>query len=503
MIYPDIATLEQLEAKHPEYIDMAQTYEKIEDLFVGGPRIEAKKRSYIPKRPGEEAEIYRLRLEKFVYTPILSGAIRKLVAKTISASYNVAGVSGDAVAKLESDFWSYFREKTDGKSRKERQLLHELMLILVKFGKCYVVVDKPATAIAPRNRTEEEQLGLKPYAVLYEPSIAFDWHKTDTLQWVKFRQLITQSDPLGKRELIARWTFFDTESIAVYEAKVEQTKKGLKLLNPVGKSNNGVAIKTQLNHGSYGLPVVLCELPSQMWVCKDAYLKAFQYLWIENSFTDTATIAGYIQRLWKPTVQADSVDVTTMESEAYVAQVKSGNPHILVGDSFQFVEASGSSLATIRQHVLDPIRDEIHSIVSLAGVSASSSKGVVEQSGLSKGYDQAELNNAAKDYGALLANIYQDILRKVAIAAGYEPTKISVTGFDSFDLDTLDTLLEQTKGIMAYAAQLPTLALQLWFSKLVGQMHKAASAVQMEEMQKQLDAIDYTVKPSQDGSPTV
>jgi hypothetical protein len=500
--YPQIATLKQLEAKNPDYIALAPLYQTIDDLVLGGNVMDAKKEQYLLKRPGEDAELYRLRISKFVYTNILGDCLRELTDKVSGAELHVDGISGDDTPEATAKFWSTWRDHTDGYNRKERGLLNQLFLTLLKFKTAYCLIDKPAAPLEPVNRLQEEALGLTPYAALISPLEIYDWQLDgDRLQWAKIRQVTTDYQPLGDRVTRITWTFIDSTQIVKYSARVELGRDGSikKLIDNAARNGqeDAVALTSRVSHGRKKIPLIRCELPDNKWASKDAYLKALQYLQIENGWTDTASIAGYVQRLFKPQVKPDDdISATYTDDDEYVSQIKSSNAHILIGDDFRFVEIAGSSLKTIRDSVLEPIKGEIKAIISLGNVSAA--KGVMEQSGTSKSFDYAQFNDALRAYGEILVNYYQDILRAVAEAAGYDSETISVSGLDTFDLDTLDTLLAQTKELINYEDRIPATAMKLWMGKIVAQMHRSASAKQQEEMGKELEDLFAQMQKAQD-----
>lgn len=498
--YPLFAPLESLESTHEDYDGLLKTWRTIDDLVVGGHQIEKKKSQYILKRPGENDALYALRLAKFAFTPVLGGAVKDLTTRLVSAPFHVSGCEGEQ--------WDRFRGKTDGIKRDERSLLSKIFRDQICFGRSWVFIDRPRMPVEPLNRLQEEMLGSTPYAVLLSPLDVINWgFQGGEISFVKIRQIIPETSPFEPQKLRAVWTIVDGLSVVKYAAYVKIDSSGkVTEAQPIKKplENKGGTENTMIPmsdgypiaHGRSKCPVAYLPIDPELWAGNAAYLKAKQHLQIENAWTDTATIAGYVQRTFKPDRVPDSdTSVSYVDSESDLQDLKSSNQHILIGD-FKFEEASGSSLQTISEYVLDKLEHQIKAIVSLGGVSAA--KGVLEQSGVSKEFDYFQLNEAMKTYGRVLCEAYEEILKHVAIAFGIRDEAsleaIKVSGLDTFNVDNLGTLIDNSLKLQKIESRLSPLALQLWFTKVSEAMNNSADAETKEQIRAELKGMGFSLE---------
>lgn len=488
MDFPDSLSLKALETQHPDYVAIAPTLKKIDDLTAGGHQLEAKKTLYLKPRPGEEADLYKLRLEKFTYTNILGLAIAQQASKLSGGDITISGL------EPHQDFWSWFREHTNRKGRSERDLISDSFRKGLKFKVCYWHVEQPYSEIQPVTRQHEEMLGIKPYVCCYSPLEVINWDDDDSgLQWIKVRQLAVKPRPFGKALTVATWTFITDTHTAKYQALVKLNKMGAiaeivdEKGEPLGSGEDAAIPLTRLvAHGVGKLPVLKLEIPDDLWVTNQAYLKAMEYLRLENSRSDTAEMVGYVQRTWEPHVTPDTdLDHTFVDAPE---DLKTGNQYVIKG-RFAFNEASGASLASVGS-VLQEIRDTIQDMIGMARSSAT--KGAVEQSGISKKLDYVVQELILKAYGAIVCDRYQDLLQLVGRVAGFPPGEceaISVTGLNSFDVDSLETLLAIATEAQMILPNLPPTVVKLFYGQLSNLLIKNTSAGQQQEIQKELDKI--------------
>ncbi|ALF55630.1 hypothetical protein ACX27_26760 [Nostoc piscinale CENA21] len=484
MPYPASLTLKQLESCHDEYLYSADTLRRIDLLTAGGHKLEKNIEEFLPQRPGEDNEVYEARRRKYNYLNILGSAINQQVAKLSSAALSVSGIGNEPL-------WEQFREDTDLAGRSERELLSHIFAELLKFRKVYLHVDKPRALVAPLNRAQEAALGLRPYAIAYSPFQVTNWHEeSGKLQWIKIRQIVTsQPDPTQEPQTIAKWTFIDNTSIATYAAPVKLRNGRIEEINGKGAADETpLPLQSEILHGLGEIPVIKIELPDSLWVADQAYPKALEHLKTEHTRHDMLTLA-YFQRTYKKVrVPDDDLEETYSEVEP----IKTGLQHVLELDDFKWNEPTGTIIEHIN-NTLQSIKDEVRDLISLGGGSTTTE--AVRQSGESKVMDFVKQEAILRQYGNIICQAYQSLLQLVAKSAGLSnPEQISVTGLQSFDNDTLESLISKVTNLSTIdfttlAANLPPTAYKLIYSQLVSLLVGNLSAEQQQAIAAEIDSI--------------
>ena len=477
---PNAVKVDKLEVQHQDYKYYKPIWQTIADLREGATAIVKKANSYLPKRPGEQEDVYQLRLAKISYTPVMSTAIREFTAKLASAPVHIE--------YQDEDFLKQFRDSTDGKGRDENELLNNIFSTLLYFGRVFVAIDRPKLGVNPRSAFEELGLANQPYVSIYEPLDVINWGEG----WYITRQIITANQPLQEPNKVARWTVWDAEAITVYESAIKTDDRGFITDILVAGVWSGIATDKALvptvsvvKHGLGKCPLVSLTLPNEMWTGNNVYLKQLQHFRIESSWTDAGVMAGTIQRVFTPMPAPPADDPRVVYEEPDYSEIKADNAHVLVGAGFQFVESSGSAIASLTTQ-LETIERQIRAIVSMS--QASVSAGDLEQSGKSKEADMMMLQDTMKAYGSKVAQLYQDILQLVTKLAG-KPDDISVYGLDAYSVDTLGDMLDQTQLVETVAERIPTTGLKLWYAKITNLLAGSRSAETDQQIAEELDEL--------------
>jgi hypothetical protein len=483
MNYPDRVKLKDLEVTREEYREHLDVWGTIQDLRRGASHLVKKASVYLPRKPGEEQAVYQNRLDKFCYTPVLNTAIREYVAKLSSAPIAKTGMDP------ASTFWASFLNNIDGSGANEKEFLTGLFANLLYYRDVYLVLDRPI--LGPlRSRLEDEQNKAYPVLKTFGPLNVPNWGDG----WYQTRQFYSVAEPLQPSKKMARWTYYDATVIAVYEAEVSLNASGAiekvyTTEQPKGvvPSKAIIPLTRVAPHGLGKVPVTKLSLPEELWVGNAAYLKQLQHIWIENAWTEAGSIAGQVQRVFKPQKPVPSDDPTRLYEEPDYSGTDFGNPYVLVGDGFEFAESSGSAIANLTGQ-LETIEQHIRDIVSMGFLSASRGRGSVTQSGFSKEMDMTLLQDSMAAYGSKVAQLYEDSLKMVAIAAatGEEPT---VTGLDNYTANTLDGMTGTTATMLPFIESLPQTARRLWFKKMSNLMVGTISPEEQGLIDDELETI--------------
>jgi hypothetical protein len=490
-MYPNQLPLEFLESKNAEYIEMLPALQEIDLLISGGYKLKNAIRHFLPQRAGEENEVYETRLKKCTYLNILSTNVNEQVSKLANAPLAIDGL--DANPK----FWSAFRENTDLAGRSEKNLITLIFRELLKFKKIYVHVDKNKSDVIPTNKLQEEALGLRPYCVTYSPLQVINWSESrGKLNWLKIRQISEDnSSPIAASRKVCTWTIIDDTYIAKYSAIVELDAHGniAKVNSEMTNADTAISLLgLPLEHGFGQIPVFKIELPDQLWVADQASSKALEHLRIDCSKYDLLTMS-YFQRTFKRSLKPDGDLENSYEDDV---PPPTGLQHVIEVDQFQWAEPKGDIIKHMANS-LSAIESQVRDLIAAGGV--SSSNGALSQSGVSKQMDFAKQEAMLKSYGEIIIDFYQDLLQLVAKAQGIDGSKISVTGLNSFENDTLDSVLLKLDSISklnidSLKANLPPSALKVIYEQMVGMLTGNLSASQKEEVNKEIELLLASIK---------
>lgn len=423
--------LKQLESTRADYKAQKEFLQKIEILYKGGSLIEQHKHIFLPRRL-EDEELYRLRLQRFTYTNLLSDNIQKILTRFNSGQLQVTGEN--------AEYLTDFRQNIDSDECGEKAYLNILLRNLLIHQSTYVRVDKPYTEDKPLNKAQESMLGLKPYLISYNPLDVIN--EDSEGKWFKIRTIHTINSPFDGSYNKIVWTLINETQVFVFEAFVDLGKDG-KVASLVdiesGKrttasDNTEIPISIVHSHGFSRCPVIKLSLPGEKYAAGQSYLKVIQYLNVENSVTDTAISAGYVQRVMNPIKQEDN-PMEPINQET----VKSDNQHILVAQSFKFEEMEGKSVKT-GLDFLDKIRDEVRDIICLSA--GSTNKESLTRAAASKKLDDGIFEVSLQAYGSIITSYYQRVIKLVLESLGIDDNSISVTGLDAFETDTLMVNIE-------------------------------------------------------------
>lgn len=462
-------TVEELSYKHPEWSFYKTTWDTITDIREGATGMMKNILRYCPQRPGEEPEVYRARLSKFSYTPVMTSAIRKFVAKLTNSPITASNTS---------DFWEDFRSNVSGSKllsdrTSENDLITNIFSSVLYYGRVYLAVDRPKLGKAFRSIAEQSQYNTSPYVKLIEAPYVINWTDNgESITYEEYPRIVIGKAP----QVVRRWVVYTSESVDVYESL---------------KDSTDLTLVSSWSHGLGYSPIVKLVLPLEMWVGNNTYLKQLQHTLIESGWTDSGSLAGVIQRVYTPLDPPPQDDVRySYEQPDYQELKTTGNAHILIGKGYQIVESSGAAVNNLTSQ-LEVIETQIKELVDLSF--ASSKKGVLEQSGKSKEVDMTLLNASMESYGSKVLKLYQDVCNIVADLAKVEP--IQLHGLNTYSSNNLSLLLEQTGQLQGLP--IPSKVLYLWFSKLSNQMlGKLPPELEQEvkeELEKMLDSGVYTV----------
>jgi len=491
MIYPDVLTYKQLNSRAADYSEREKFHFDVDTLYKGGRHMEARKSDFLNKRLDEDAEIYKIRLDRFVYTNIFASVLTRILSRFSTGEIFLSGISDSY-----SEAWAKFRESTDGQGCDEHELIAALLKHLLLYQECHVQIDKPLSDAQPLNRAQEQAMGLdSAVAIIYSPYELLA--RGD--DWYKFLVIEEVSQPFGDSVHRATWRFVDADAIAEYQEIVELKDGKIVALLTTGKrvpvaDALSIPIASYRLHGFTDIPVVSRALPDEKYAAGQIYLKLKQHLAVENALTDTAVSAGYVQRVFKPLQSKDDHYNVVDESE-----LKSDNAHLLKAESFKFEEISGSSIQT-NSDLLEKIEGQVERLLCITGGAVS--QGALVQSGASKAMDQDDLKTLMIAYGRLVSAFYQDIMQRVGEAIGDSQAEVQIAGLDSFDLGSLGDDIEQAIALIPIQEKVAPTALRNLYVRISQQLSSNGTAAELELIESQIpENFNQNVLPVGEQSP--
>jgi hypothetical protein len=503
---PDEVPIGYLERMSPSYIFYAPHWRIIQDFRQGAPSIIARINLYCPRRIGEPEEVYRARQSRFSYTPVMSTAIQQFISKVLESPTYI-----NIPNEQQRGFWDEFRRSTNGvaygyRQKDEMQLINGIIGSLLYYGAVYVGVDnRTSPSLQPRSLGEAEQAGLlaPPYAVVFEPLNVL----MNTDEYVITRQFLEKSKPLGGTYLTVRYTIWEENRTTAYEAnclcrespevpgieQVAMVQVGGQYL-PLADSYASAKKVSQYDHNLGRPAIAYLQLDPEQCVGLQVYLKQLEHMYTSNALADAGYLSGVVQRIFTPppaTPQDDFRQVYTQPD--YAEQLKNtGNPYILIGAGFQYVESEGKAIHNLIS-LLNLLEEQIRNLVSMAFASGQ----VRAQSGVAKDLDLTLFEDTLRAAGTKVRRVYQQVLDIVAGLAGKDP--VTVHGFEQYSSNNLDEMLAQA-GLISQIPGMPQTAMKIFVGKIASLMTGlAASDVQeavTEELEKALESgvWDKTVK---------
>lgn len=478
-------TIAELSAEHPEYSSLAPQWRTIDALSKGFPAIQYNIQKYLPLRPAEDVELYKLRIAKLAYSPIMSRLVNTYVGKLIEAGVDFP----ENVDKLWDDL-RIDNSAPGSTKRSEMSLVSEILTSLLSYGRVHVAVDIPD--VKARSNFELRQSKVRPYFTVLSPLEVINWGDG----WMVLKQFVQRTLPFQPASTFALFTYVGENERAVYEVPVkladmvdaennlypsihrvywgkEWAKPDENMKFPVTKVSQGTGLER----------FSTARVDDSKWLCSALANKQVQHLRIENAWSDAGYLSGTVQRVFTPedAKPTDDPRVTYSKSKGTnEALAKAGNQHILVGKGYSFVESTGTALANLQQ-MLDKIEMQMKETANLHF--ASGDKGTLQQSGASKKADMSLLEGNLTDLGSLVLSIYNELLAKVATMFKLAP--VEANGLNDF---ADNNITEVTTAITAVSTlpDFPALGKAFLYRKLLEDMDISFSDADRLELEKQL-----------------
>lgn len=478
-------TLSQLSYEHPEYVEKASVWRNIKTLNEGYPTILQNLGKYLPRRPVEDDELYKLRTDKFSYTPVMGRILSTYLGKLIS--------SGLSFPDMPNTVWDRVRTNNSAPNeakRSEMSFLTEVFSSLLLYGTSIVTIDLPNNAF--RSQYEVSKANLTPYFTVLSPLEVINWGDG----WYVLKQYINKTEPFSAPEIHVVFTYVTTgkrveysipsQLVQMYDSdnnlyeNISKVKWKGEWLTPDDEVMSWAP--TLVTVGAGLERIVKTILPEHRWLCRHLYNKQISHLRIENAWVDSGYLSGTVQRVFTPEAAQPNDDPRVTLSKPNIAKelAKAGNNHILVGKEYKFVESSGTALYSL-EGMLNKIESQMKETANLHF--ASVDKGVLQQSAASKRVDMGLLEGALTGYGAMVLDIYNELMYKIADMFKIEPVLASgLNNFADKDITDITTAISVVSNITDF----PAMGRSFLYRKLLEDMEIALTDADKVVLETQL-----------------
>ena len=424
-------TIKQLETVNPEKNKHDEFLRHIQRLYKGGRHLVGHEKDILVPRSGETAQEFSRRLSLFDYVNVLGGAINELVSKF---SWGDISLHGDS---LFADSYIRFHE-----SLSPKQWLPSVLREALKVQTVYAVVEPILVSGSVARAALVESLQK------FQPSITTYYPYNVMLEgdgWIKFQSHREIMEVLGTTYTEVKVRYIDNQNYYTYVYHVNKQKQ-YRLPGRTAWTSNPAEISIAptvwpVLAGKY--PVFKFKLPDEKYVANQVYLQQHSHTRLYNAAIDAGAATGQVYRWITPLKESSTSALPTALQE----DVKLGNTTVVEAEKLGIVETSGSAIRVLLEQLHD-IEKSIKATVALSGISYNDT--AMKQSGVSKAFDNINLESSLREFGMLICSFYQDIINYYAVLLG-DAAGMSVEGYSDFNLDSVDSALDVLERVSAIA----------------------------------------------------
>lgn len=399
--FPTIAQVKMLDQKHPEYAKFFRTQEDLQLLYKGGLDFKLNATRFLIKRAREIGPIYQDRLYKATFDNILQSIITwytsKLFENFLEIEFKIEGA--DTLPAEQSGYYSEFLNNCDNANTSLERFFERLTADILVHNKGIFLIDLPKLNVVPTSLAEQVALGgLNPYFVHYDYTSLQNWQK-DSFGAYQFVILHTKQiiqSFLGEPTTQERWTYYDKQNYAIYEATYKDNQRTLDA-KLIATGRHALADKNKV-------PLHVIEAGDRLWLGNRVLLPLVEHLNTDNSLGFSLFQAN----MAVPVFTHGQTD-KTMTSQTAAEYAALALPY---GGKFAFVEPEGKSWESSQKR-LESIKDSIYRMCHLLP-HAKSSKGSDYQSGLAREVAMQPAADVLNSVGTLIRTAIQDGLEDVA-----------------------------------------------------------------------------------------
>jgi hypothetical protein len=430
-----------LRSRHPSYNE--KRLQDLWALYEGGELFDAKR--FIIQRRSEPVELYEERVKRAFYL----GYIGEIVDFFVSALFQSEAKFQIADREGLPDWWQRFSQNCDRAGTDYNAFLRDRWTRALAQGRMLTWAELPevrdevleALGETPTLKALDDQGARDAYLVPVENHELSDWGIDDAgnFAWATIEQAkIVRPSPFSKdRERVFRWTVMDREQVAVYTIKQEleyhsesgawRPKESEKDL----EQRDATLVRGKpFPHPFERVPLVGHTLKPALRVGPKLMGPQKAVVELDNGITWQQLMGLFAM----PVVKSDR-PFAQMMGEAYFIQLQQG-------DEFGWSEPAGTSIKTSMERRAD-IVEEMFRISHQMAQAVGSDATAAGQSAESKRRDMTPTQTVLEHLGANARDYSNEILRMVACGRQEKELveRLTTSGFDEFDVEELDTFL--------------------------------------------------------------
>ena len=413
--------------EHPDYAVRKPVYQRYRDLYTGGEDFHSRITDYLLPKQKEPSDVFRERLRRAYYENYL-GSIIDWYAATLFRTEAMVAVEGSN--ETGRRFFAEFADDCDRQATSLTDFFRGRFIEALIQGRSFVLVDFPRTSERPRNRAEEEAIGVaRAYLAGYGVEHLINWSVDahGQYEWVVLRAGGTPDKP-------SRWLYYDREKFRVYCAP---EKPGPPML--VDEGPHGMA---KLNR----VPLFDLKVTDGLWLTNKAAALQLEHFNKSNALSWALTMG----LLAMPVIYTDR-EFNQIVGESFYIQL---GPN----DRFGWTEPEGRVFRIAAEN-LDRLKQEIYRVSYLTNQAGNASS-LQQQSGLSKLRDFAVTTEVLRAFGDSVKDTMNRVLRAIEVARE-DGLRVHVSGLDEFDIADFSTQLADAQSLLDLGIASPTLRKQI------------------------------------------
>ena len=430
----------EIDREHPSYKHQTLMLRTYRDLYAGGFEFKLRAQNYLQQRQKEPGDIYSERLHRVFYENYIGSIVDWYSATLFRREPTLQFENGLA---SDRQFLADFTDDCDLRGTKLSSFFRSCFTEALVTGKSHILIDFPVATQQPRNRAEEDAIGLsRAFLVHYSAEDLINWScdERGDYEWVVLRTESERQLSVDSAEIVTetRWAFYDKAEYRIYQ----------RILRSDGTGD--IVLLTQGPHATANqsrVPLVTLCLNNGQWLLNKAAHLQLEHFNKSNSLGWAITMGLFAM----PVIYSDR-EWNQIVGESYYIQLGAN-------DRFGWTEPDGK-VYQIAADNLEVLKEEIYRVCYLSQISGEALSGHA-QSALSKQIEFTVTQEMLRAYATIVKETIRKVLSDISDARQDE-VQIYVGGMDEVDINDFGTDLEQASMLLQLNIQSPSLRKQIF-----------------------------------------